>query len=367
MADTLNARFTKRFSGGAVIRCELRQPARGHSVTVLFGPSGCGKTTVLRCLAGLERAEDGTIQFGEETWFDAARRICLAPQKRGVGFLFQDYSLFPHLTVAGNIGFGLRDLTPEESRRRIGEFMGRLDLTGLATRRPRQLSGGQQQRVALARALVRRPRLLLLDEPLSALDTTLREELRGELRRFLELCEIPVILVTHDRVEALTLGDELVVMHDGAMCQRGPVLEVFNRPANAVVARIVGVETLHPGTITRVNEGLAAVRVAGLTLTALAPACPGREVFVCIRGEDVVLQREAGVASSVRNRLLARVLSLRPEGPLVRVELDAGFPLFALVTRPACAELGLRGGDQITALIKAPAIHLVARASSVFP
>lgn len=361
MADALIANFTKRFSGGAVIRGELRQPARGHSVTVLFGPSGCGKTTVLRCLAGLEEPEDGIIQFGDETWFDAGKNFSLAPQQRGIGYVFQDYALFPHLTVAGNIGYGLRDSTAAGRRQSVCGMLERFDLADVAKQRPRQLSGGQQQRVALARALMCRPRLLLLDEPLSSLDATLREELRGELRRLLAVYDIPVFLVTHDRIEALALGDELVVMSGGKVLQTGTVLEVFNRPASADVAKIVGIETLQPGNITEVNEGLATVKIRDVILTAVAPNVATREVFVCLRGEDVILQRDSGATSSVRNRLPARVVVLRTEGALVRVELDAGFPLFALVTRPACIELALREGECITALIKAPAIHLVPR------
>lgn len=361
MANALIAQFTKRFPGGAVIRGELNQPARALSVTVLFGPSGCGKTTVLRCLAGLERPEEGVIQFGGETWFDARQGIFLAPQQRGIGFVFQDYALFPHLTVAGNIGFGLNGLTATEREERVRDMLERFGLAGVAQQRPRQLSGGQQQRVALARALVCRPRLLLLDEPLSALDAALREELRGELRHLLAACNIPVFLVTHDRTEALALGDELVVMSGGAVRQSGPVLDVFNRPADATVAKIVGVETLQPGSIVGVNEGLATVKIRDATLTALAPATATREVFVCIRGEDVILQRDDTTVSSVRNRLPARIVALRPEGALVRVELEAGFPLFALITRPACVELALRAGESVTALIKTPAIHLVPR------
>jgi molybdate transport system ATP-binding protein len=237
----------------------------------------------------------------------------------------------------------------------------RFGVADAAQQRPRQLSGGQQQRVALARALMCRPRLLLLDEPLSALDAALREELRGELRRLLAACDIPVFLVTHDRTEALALGDELVVMSGGAVRQSGPVLDVFNRPANADVAKIVGVETIQPGNITEVSEGLATVQIRDVILTAVAPDAATREVLVCLRGEDVILQRETATASSVRNRLSARVVAMRNEGALVHVELDAGFPLFALVTRPACVELALREGESITALIKAPAIHLVPR------
>jgi molybdate transport system ATP-binding protein len=362
MAGALTASFTKRFPG-ATIRGELKRSARGHSVTVLFGPSGCGKTTVLRCLAGLERPEEGAIQFDGEIWFDAARGVCLPPQQRGIGFVFQDYALFPHLTVEANIAYGLRKLVAGERHRRVGELLERFALIPHARQRPAQLSGGQQQRAALARALACRPRLLLLDEPLSALDAALREQLRGELRRLLAACGIPVLLVTHDRDEALALGDELVMMSGGAVRQSGPVLEVFNRPADAEVASIVRVETLQPGRVIGVSEGLATVEVGAARITALAPSAEASKVFVCIRGEEVILQRDGAAASSVRNRLAARVVAVQPGSPLVRVELDAGFPLFALVTRPACEELELRPGVHLTALIKAPAVHLIPRQS----
>lgn len=358
MADTLNARFSRRHPGGAVISGEFNGLAQGQGVTVLFGPSGCGKTTVLRCLAGLERPQHGHIRLGQRVWFDAGRGIDLTPQQRGAGFVFQDYALFPHLSVAGNVGYSLPAAHREE---RVGEMLERFGLAMVAGRRPAQLSGGQQQRVALARALVGRPSLLLLDEPFSALDAALRDKLRGELREYLANCDIPVLLVTHDRNEALALGDEMVVMSAGSVRQSGPVLSVFNRPADEEVARIVQVENLLPGSVVDVTDDLATVEVGRARLLAVAPAQLKKEVVVCIRGEEVILQRDDNIASSVRNRLRARVVSLRPGSPLTRVELDGGFPLFAYVTQPACEELALRPGMELTVMIKAPAIHLVAR------
>jgi len=368
MADTLIARFTKRFPDGAVIRGEVRtndatrspQASGGSHVTVLFGPSGCGKTTVLRCLAGLEQPEEGRIQFGEETWFDAQQGIFLAPQQRGVGFVFQDYALFPHLSVAGNVGYGLHRLSHAERRKQVDELLTRFDLTQVTRHHPRQLSGGQQQRVALARALARRPRLLLLDEPLSALDAALREALRSELRQWLAACEIPVLLVTHDRTEALALGDELVVMSAGTTVQSGPVLEVFNNPANAEVARIVGIETLQPGCIVVVSDGLATLEVGTARLFALPPPGSIRHIYVGIRAEDVILTNTSESASSARNRLPAVVKSLHVNPPMVRVELDCGFPLRALITRQAVEELRLQAGTRITAWVKAPHVHVIA-------
>jgi molybdate transport system ATP-binding protein len=357
MSDVLAAEFGKQ-RGDFTVQASLRRPADSASVTVLFGPSGCGKTTILRCLAGLERPESGSIHCGAVTWFDAAQRVHRSPQQRGVGFVFQDYALFPHLSVAENIGFGL---PATERAERVESLLRTFELSGLAARRPQQISGGQQQRVALARALARRPRLLLLDEPLSALDAGLRDTLRGELRRLLRSFAIPVVLVTHERTEVMALADEVIVMRAGAVLQRGGVTTVFSQPADLAVAGIVGMETVVAGDIVGEREGLATVRVGLALLTAVLPPDIGTAVYVCLRGEDVILQAGTPAASSVRNQLLATVTSLTWEGALVRVGLDVGFPLTALITRPACEELALREGDRVIAAIKAPAIHLLPR------
>jgi molybdate transport system ATP-binding protein len=325
--DELIARFEKRFPRGATIAAELRMPAHGFSVTTLFGPSGCGKTTVLRCLAGLERPNAGVISCAGLTWFDAERGAFLSPQERDIGFLFQEYALFPHLTVAENIAFGLQRESRSERERRVTEFLQLFNLSGLQQRRPNQISGGQQQRVALARVLVRRPKLLLLDEPLSALDTTLREQLRGELRRLLATFQIPVLVVTHDRTEAIALSDRIVVMESGRICQSGSVQDVITRPSGLNVARIVGVETVAIGEVIGVRDGLATVQVGTARLLAVAPPGDSRTVHVCIRGEDVAIQKGQASESSVRNHLTGTILSLTPEGPLVRVNLDCGFQL----------------------------------------
>lgn len=210
MSEELTARFAMSYRKGPTIEGDFHLPLGRRHVISLCGPSGGGKTTVLRCLAGLEHPVAGFIQAGEEIWFDAARSICLGPQKREVGFLFQDYALFPHLTVAGNIAFGLGHLARADRREKVEELLERFELSGLGARRPGEISGGQQQRVALARTLARRPRLLLLDEPLCALDTGLREALRVELKVILSDLDIPVILVTHDPEEAQALADEVV-------------------------------------------------------------------------------------------------------------------------------------------------------------
>jgi molybdate transport system ATP-binding protein len=361
MSAELLACFVKRFSKAVEVTVDLRRPTDRFSVTVLFGPSGCGKTTTLRCLAGLERPEEGRIVFQEKTWFDARRREFLTPQQRDVGYLFQEYALFPHLSVAQNIAYGLGGIPRPERRRRVGEMLDLFGLQDLGNRHPSQVSGGEQQRIALARVLVRRPRLLLLDEPLSALDQPTREQLRPELRRLLAEFGIPVILVTHDRIESMALADHLLVLDHGKVRQQGAVEEVFSRPADVEVARIVGMENVQPGRVVHTEEGLATVAVGGTQLLAIAPTGPAQEVYVCIRAEEVVLQRGAVSGASPRNRLAGVIRSLTPEGPMVRVAIDCGFTLHALVTRTACNELDLRPGETITALLKVPGVHLIAR------
>ena len=361
MSADFMANFEKRFPSGPVIRAHLACPTEAFSVTVLFGPSGSGKTTTLRCIAGLERPDVGWIRWGERTWFDAAHRVFLPPQQRGVGYLFQDYALFPHLNVAGNVRYGITQLSRGEQRRRVAELLDLLRLTGLERRYPKHLSGGQQQRVALARALARRPQVLLLDEPLSALDAPTRDQLRRELRQWLVDLKTPTIMVTHDRVEALALGDQVVVLDQGTVLQSGPVHAVFGRPGDVAVARIVGVDTVEPGRVLHMTDGLATVIVNSVRLVALAEApCEG-DVYVCIHAEDVIIEKGEAAVSSARNRLTASIRSLSREGPMVRLSMDCGFPLAALVTRQACEELSLQEGERVTALIKAPAIHLIPR------
>ena len=330
-------------------------------ITAIFGPSGAGKTSLLDLIAGLRRAPSAMIQLDGRVLTDTTKRLFVPTHRRGIGYVPQDLALFPHLSVRQNLLFGCKSgggANPSFNFERVVDV---LEIRPLISRGVTELSGGEKQRVALARALLASPHLLLLDEPLASLDAPLKAKIIPYLTRIRDEFHIPMLCVTHDRFEALTLADEIVVLVNGRVLQTGPVLDVFNRPASADVANIVGVETLQPGSITEVNNGLATVKIRDVALTAVAPDAATREVFVCIRGEDVMLQRETVVMSSVRNRLAARVVALRTEGALVRVELDAGFPLFALVTRPACVELALREGESITALIKAPAIHLVPR------
>jgi molybdate transport system ATP-binding protein len=359
---TLTVEVERRFRRGPTIAAAFELDLAVAQTLVLFGPSGSGKTTVLRCLAGLDRPDRGRIVAAEEVWVDAARRVDVRPQRRSVGYLPQGFALFPHLDVRANIAYGIPGGAGPVRDTRVAELIALLRLDGLERRRPGQLSGGQQQRVALARALARRPRLLLLDEPLSALDAPTRETLRGELRQLLIAGDVPAIVVTHDRIEALALGDRVAVMADGAVRQIGPTLEVFDRPADETVARIVGIETEIPAVILGASDGLVRLRVGEAELLALGDWPAEAEVLVSIRAEDVIVVSELAEPSgtlSARNRLRGRVVAIEPAGPLVRVRIDCGFPLVAAVTRPAVEELALRPGLPVAVILKAPAVHVI--------
>jgi molybdate transport system ATP-binding protein len=359
MAGALIVDAERRFSRGPTVAASISLPLEPPDVTVLFGPSGAGKTTILRFIAGLERPDDGRVVCGDAEWFRSDPPVWVAPQRRGVGFLHQDLALFAHRTVRGNVGFGLRRIPRPEQRARTEDVLRRFDLVTLADRRPAELSGGQQQRVALARALAPSPTVLLLDEPLSALDAPTREELRTELRRLLIEAGVPSLVVTHDRTEAMALGDRMVVVIDGTVRQVGEMQEVFSRPVDREVARAVGVETVLAADVVGRRDGLLVLETPGPTLLAVDPGVSGSRVLACIRAEEVVLRLDEPATESARNHVTCTVTSIDREGPLERIHLDCGFDLAAVVTPEARRELALAPGRSVVALIKAPAIHCI--------
>jgi molybdate transport system ATP-binding protein len=286
----------------------------GDGVVALFGQSGSGKSLTLQCLAGLVRPDAGRIVLNGAVLFDADAGIDLPPQRRRLGYVFQGYALFPHLTVAENVAFGLAGRTPRTRRQRTVEILDRLGLAGLERRYPRELSGGQQQRVALGRALAVDPALLLLDEPLSALDAPLRRQLRDELVRVIRDFRTPTVLVTHDLAEAFQLADRIVVYEQGRVVQAAPKSGLLTRPASEQVARLFGVRNILHGTV--VDASPAAIRLAwrGRALTAgnspshayLPP--PGTPVAFFVRPEYVRLVRKDRPAPEHQNRLEGRIV-----------------------------------------------------------
>ena len=355
MADELIIDVRKRHAGGPEITAALRLPLSAHSVMVLFGPSGAGKTTVLRMIAGLDTPDSGSIRCGDDVWYDGDCGIRVPPQRRRAGYVSQDYAIFPHLTVRANTAYGAHGWA-------VAGLLTRFELNELADRYPRQLSAGQLQRVALARALAAQPRLLLLDEPLSALDAPARLRMRADLRQLLAGVQMPAIVVTHDRIEAMALGDSIAIMIDGKLRQVGAVESVFDCPADADVAAAVGVETICPARVVSRGADLITIEIAQARLVAVDSGDPGADVLACIRAESVTIERNpAGNPSSARNHLAARIVSVISEGPLARVALDCGFRLTAIVTRQSAEEMRLREGELVTAVVKATSIRIVPR------
>jgi molybdate transport system ATP-binding protein len=225
----LKANFIRRFTDSHSIEADFELDLDTSAITVLFGASGCGKTTILRCLAGLDHPDSGYIETSDGCWCNVDRKISLPAAQRRIGFVFQEATLFPHLSVGANIAFGLQSWPKQERIARVQELVALTGLEGLEKRRPRELSGGQKQRVALARSLAPKPQLLLLDEPFASLDGPAAEQLRVGLRQILQTMGVPAILVTHDREEALSLGDRLLLMQHGRIRQSGSPMEVFSK------------------------------------------------------------------------------------------------------------------------------------------
>jgi len=380
--DALHVAVRHRFAAGFRLDASLDADLAGGTLLVLFGPSGAGKTTVLREIAGLERPDAGVIRFGADVWCDSARGIWRPPQARRVGLVFQEPTLFPHLTVRENIRYGVRspsDRNREERRMSVAstsdtrrmnvgctsdeEIATILRIADLKDRYPRSLSGGEAQRVALARALAPGPRLLLLDEPFAALDAPTRFRLRRDLRALLQTTKTPAILVTHDRNEALAMGDRIAVVLGGRVRQVGAVADVFSHPADAEVAASLGVEAVLPAHVIDAGDGLVEVAVGDVMLHVAErdPVVVGAAVYACIRAEDVTLELQSPGRASTRNHLEARVVAIAAEGPLDRVTLDCGFALDALTTHRSREEMRLTPGAQVIAAIKASSVHLVPR------
>ena len=316
-------------------------------VVAIVGPNGSGKTSVMRALAGLVPLSGGRIVLDDQVLEDPSRQLRVPPARRPVGFVFQDYLLFPHLSALENVAFGLRcrGMPRGQARDRAREWLDRMGLASHMTARPRALSGGQAQRVALARALATDPRLLLLDEPTAALDAGAKVELRREIRRHLATFSGARLLVTHDPLEAATLADRLVVLEAGRVVQVGTPAEVSERPRSQYVAELIGINLLR-GTA----EANRIVLASGGSLI-VATECPG-EVFAMIHPRAVALHTREPEGSP-RNVWREKVRSLDLEGSRVRVGLDGEVLLVAEVTPAAVADLALAEGEVVWASLKA--------------
>lgn len=324
---------------------------------VLLGPTGAGKTMLLELIAGVQVASTG------EVWIDGENVTSLPPEARHIGFMYQDYLLFPHLTVRKNIAFGLRQMSQSDANSRVEEVARLLKIEPLLDRGVVGLSGGEQQRISLARALAPRPRVLLLDEPLSALDPQIRRELRQELRSLHKELRKTTLHVTHDFEEALALADRLGVIQEGTIVQTGTPDDVFRKPASAFLAHFLGVENLLRGNVVRCDPpephsaaAFEAVFEAGPVKLYVIAEREG-PAYVAIRPEEITVSAEF-FPSSARNRLEGTVASIEKLWPLVRLTIDVGVLLVAVITAQSLESLYLATGSKVSLTIKASAIHI---------
>lgn len=315
MTDVSVAGLTKTYPGREPVKA-----LRGVDITIeagtlvaVLGPSGCGKTTLLRTIAGFERPDAGTISFDGRVV--ASAELNVPPERRNVGIVPQEGALFPHLDVAGNIAFALRNRSRDERRLRVEELLDLVGLSGYEARRPHQLSGGQQQRVAIARALAPRPAVVLLDEPFTALDAALRTRLRVDVAEVLRRAEATAVLVTHDPSEALALADSVAVMRDGRIAQQGPSQEIYHRPLDLATALMLGDAVVLPADASggRAHCALGSVPLA-------SPTPPDGPVQVLLRPEQIVRDGESSLRAVVRSvdfRGHDAVIELDRDGVLV--------------------------------------------------
>lgn len=320
---------------------------------IILGPTGAGKTVLLETIAGIHTSESGRIILGDN------EITTTEPRLRNIGMVYQDYMLFPHLTVEDNIAFGLRQrkVPKDEQLALVAEMCAFLEIAHLTKRYPGTLSGGEQQRVALARALVLKPEILLLDEPLSALDGRTRERMRRELSRIRTCTGATIIQITHHFDDVFALADRIAIMREGKIIQAGETGDVFLHPADTFVAEFLGIGNIIRGTASRTGN-LTQITTRDGTAFFAASGITG-DVVATLHAEDVILS-EAPFASSARNCLLGTVTEVIPAGSTVRVILDVGFPLTALLTRESCRDLHLEHGSRVCATFKASAVHVIA-------
>jgi molybdenum ABC transporter ATP-binding protein len=344
--------------GVGTIELEIGFDVPPGRCVALAGPSGAGKSTTLRVIAGTVRPDWGRIVNGEQVWADAATGVWWPPERRRCGYVFQDYALFPHLSAWRNVAYGLRS-TPSSTRKQTALAL--LDSFGLSDRadaRPGTLSGGERQRVALARALAPRPNALLLDEPLSALDARTRASAARQLTSTLRSLEVPVVLVTHEFGEASLLADEICVIDQGTIVQRGTATELAAAPASAFVADFTGAVVL-TGTARATDGGLTVVDLDGGGVASSTDPGSGRVALSVYPWEITITRSSSAADESAQNHVTARITSVTTVGNRVRLGLAAGQPLVAEVTGNALGDLDLSVGREVTAAWKATATRLV--------
>lgn len=383
--SAFSARVHKRGEGQFALDVDLAAPA---GFTIVFGPSGAGKTTLLDCIAGLATPDDGTIRVGTRMFFDAESHLNLPVAKRNVGYVFQDLALFPHLSVEGNVAYGLDHVSPGERKQRISAILEAFHIARLRARRPREISGGERQRVALARSLVTDPCILLLDEPLAALDAPTKSRIVEDLRAWNDAHRIPILYVTHSREEVFALGDRVVVLEAGRVLAQGTPHDVLSAPRQETIAQLAGFENVFDATVVAAHEdrgtmtcrlsvttqptdrrgneshgGLPAsdASVIGVELeTPLVRAETGARLRIGIRAGDILLATQRPEGLSARNLLPGRIASLVRRDVIIAARVDVGVEMEVHLTLAARDALQLTPGRDVWLIVKTHSCHLMA-------
>lgn len=333
---------------------------------ILFGASGSGKTTTLKSISGIVRPDAGRISIDDEVLFDSERGIDIPIRSRGVGYVFQDLALFPHLTALANVEFGMSHLQRGDRRRRAEAMMEALHIRQIARRKPREVSGGEAQRVALARALSCGPRILLLDEPLSGIDEATKLGIISDLKSINREMRLPILYVTHNREEAISLGERVIVFEGGRVIARGEPIEVFGVPITTSVARLTGVENIFVGRVVGKSEsgGTMTVEISDGSGSCKVEVpfgnqAQGEHVTIAVPSGDILLATEEPRSTSLRNRLNGRISGIEDRVNRTVVSIHAGVTWNASVTRQAVRELGLSEGQEVWLAFKTHSCYLL--------
>jgi molybdate transport system ATP-binding protein len=370
---TLTARLRKSFPAAERTFSLDVEFNAAPGFTILFGPSGAGKTTLLDCVAGLTTPDAGRISVGERVLFDAGSRIDIPVASRGVGYVVQDLALFPHLTVEENTEYGLFHLPRPARRERAADMLREFRIDHLSRQRHAQISGGERQRVALARTLVTDPCVLLLDEPLAALDATTKSKILDDLRRWNQAHRIPILYVTHSREEVLALGERVLVMEQGRSIAQGTPHEVLRTPLQETVAQLAGFENIFDATVESIHEdrGTVLCRVLSSALTRpdagssviletpLIRAVAGSLLRVGIRAGDILLAINPPTGLSARNVIPGNLISLEQRDVIVSARVDCGVEMEVHLTLAARDTLHLAPGKDVWLVIKTHSCHLM--------
>lgn len=346
---------------------ELRVAAEfATGFTVVFGHSGAGKSTLLDCIAGVQRPDSGSIRCGDETFYSESEGVWLSPQKRRVAYVFQTLALFPHMTVEENVAYGLAGQTAAIRRESVEHALNTFHIAKLGKRKPGDLSGGEKQRVALARSLATGPQVLLLDEPLTALDAGLRDAILADLHNWNTQRQIPILYVTHNQAEIEQIDGRVLVLANGKVVETATSIEKLGSPRSVELARASGFENILAGRIAEVHAADGTMRVAleGSEVCLEVPireGVVGKEVYVAIRGGDLLVATEAPRGLSARNVFAGVIESLQARGTQVTARIRAGALFTAHITPQAVRELGLAENQRVWLVLKTHGCHVLAK------